>query len=173
MGCIHIYTGDGKGKTSAALGLALRAAGHQKKVLIARFLKDNHSGELEVLRQLSQIALVPNEEEFGFVFQMNSAEKIMAKHYYTQMFHNAATTANTGLFDVLVLDEVLDACNLDMVPAELVLNFLKKKPEKLEVVLTGRNPNPEFLELADYVSDIQKKKHPFDTGIQARPGIEY
>ncbi len=173
MHCIHIYTGNGKGKTSAAIGLAVRAAGHGQRVLIARFLKDNQSGELTALAQLPQITLMPNETEFGFVFHMTEAEKQEATAYYTRMFADTVAAAKTGSYQVLLLDEILDACSLNLVPSDPVLEFLKNRPASLEVILTGRDPKPEFLALADYISEIQNRRHPYDRGLTAREGIEY
>jgi len=173
MGLIHLYIGDGKGKTSAAIGQGIRAAGNNMKVLIARFLKNNHSGELQILRDISNIALVPNDKDFGFIFNLNEDQKLQAKTYYTNMFNNAAVIASAGLFDMLILDEIIDACNAGMVELDRLIDFLKMKPDNLEVLLTGRNPHSSILDLADYVSDIRNIKHPFDNGVAARKGIEY
>ena len=102
---------------------------------------------------------------------MSEREKRKASEDYTQLFLRVSEAAKTA--DVLILDEMLSACNHNVVPRELVADFLCHKPENLEVVLTGRNPPREFLELADYVTQMQKVKHPFDQGIPARKGIEY
>ena len=172
-GCIHIYCGDGKGKTSAAVGLAVRAAGRGKTVLAVRFLKTEDSGEVPVLRHIPGITVAPCRKTFGFVFRMTPEQKTEAAAYYTEQFAWACKEAVQGGYDVLVLDEIMAACNYQMVSEEAVAAFLEEKPEKLEVVLTGRDPSERLTGLADYVSEIQMRKHPFTEGIPAREGIEY
>lgn len=173
MSFIHIYCGEGKGKTSAALGLAIRAAGREKKVLIVRFLKTEDSGEVPVLRQIPGITVTPCDREFGFVFRMDENEKAEAAKYYGQRFEQACYEAADCGYDILILDEILAACNYGMVKETDVVNFLKNRPEGLEVILTGREPSGQLTDLADYVSDISMRKHPFTRGIPAREGIEY
>lgn len=171
MGLIHIYCGDGKGKTSAATGLAMRAAGRGKQVVVARFLKTDDSGEVEILRRIPEIILLPCEKTFGFVSSMDEETKKQAAAYNLGLFERAAMLAEDA--DMVVLDEIMAAVNYDMVPEQKVLDFLSGRPERLEVVMTGRNPKESLLEAADYVSEIQKRKHPYDRGILARKGIEY
>lgn len=169
--CIHIYCGDGKGKTTAAMGLALRAAGSGKRVVLTQFLKDGSSSELKILREIPQIQVFLCEEKFGFFWNMSEEQKETAKRSYTELFERAMEAAKKGAF-LLVMDELIAAYNHELVERERVLHFLWEKPEDLEVVMTGREPAPELLDLADYVSEIQKRKHPFDQGIPARKGIE-
>lgn len=173
MGFVHIYCGDGKGKTSAALGLAVRAAGRGQQILLVRFLKNEDSGEVPVLRQISGITVTPCDREFGFVFQMNEKDKAEAAKYFQRRFEQACQKAAEEEYDVLILDEILAACNYGMVREDDVAEFLKNRTEKLEVVLTGREPSARLLGLADYISEICMRKHPFETGIAAREGIEY
>lgn len=173
MGYIHIYCGDGKGKTSAALGLAVRAAGRGRKILIVRFLKTEDSGEVRILRQIPGIVVTFCDREFGFVSRMEEKEREEAAKYYQRRFERACQEAQKGAYDVLILDELLAACNYGMVQEEAVTEFLKNRPERLEVVLTGRNPSKRLLELADYASGIEMRKHPFEKGVLAREGIEY
>lgn len=172
-GCIHIYCGDGKGKTSAAIGLAVRAAGRKKKVLIVRFLKSDDSGEVPVLSGIDGITVMPCERTFGFVFRMTEEEKREAALYYRQRFHEVCEKAVAEAFEVLVLDELMASCNYGMIPEAEILRFLREKPEDLEVVMTGRDPSENLLEAADYVSEIKMVKHPYQEGIPARIGIEY
>lgn len=172
-GCIHIYCGDGKGKTSAAVGLAVRAAGRGKKVLVVRFLKTEDSGEVPVLRHIPGITVVPCDKTFGFVFRMTPEEKTEAAEYFRKRFWHACKTAVEGGYDVLILDEILASCNYGMVNEADVAEFLENRPKKLEVILSGRDPSERLLGLADYVSEIQMVKHPFTEGIPAREGIEY
>ena len=170
--CIHIYCGDGKGKTTAAVGLAVRAAGNGKKVVLTQFLKDGRSSELNILRELPQIKVLSCTRCFGFFWNMSEEQKEEARKAYTDLFEEAVREAIDSHAFLLVMDEFVAAYNHGMIDREKALNFLKNKPEELEVVLTGREPAPELVELADYVSEIQKRKHPFDQGIPARKGIE-
>lgn len=172
-GCVHIYCGDGKGKTSSAVGLAVRASGRGKKVLIVRFLKTEDSGEVEVLRKIPGITVTPCDRTFGFVFRMNEEQKREAGVYYQSRFETAVKTAVEDGVDLLVLDEILASCNYGMVREDDVAEFLKNRPEEMEVVLTGRDPSDRLIALADYVSEIKMVKHPYTQGIGAREGIEY
>lgn len=172
-GLVHIYCGDGKGKTTASIGLAVRAAGCGKKILITRFLKTDHSGEVAMLTGLSDIVVTPCEKNFGFFTRMTEEQKKEAKLYYSELLSDTLRRAVSEDFDLLVMDEIMAVCNYGLADEHRVIEFLKEKPEKLEVVLTGREPSRELLELADYVSEIKKIKHPYDLGILARRGIEY
>lgn len=171
-GLIHIYEGDGKGKTSAGVGLAIRCAGSGQRVLYTQFLKTDTSSELNILEQIEYIDLVRCEESFGFVSCMTPEVKEKAKIFYREHFQKVIKKAVEGKCRLLVLDEMIASYNYEMVDKAEVLEFLKNKPEELEVVMTGRNPAEELVELADYVSRIQKIKHPFDRGIPSRVGIE-
>lgn len=173
QGLVHIYCGDGKGKTSAAVGLAVRAAGRGMKVLVVRFLKTENSGEVEVLRSIPGITVTPCDRTFGFVFRMTEEQKQEAALYYQSRFEAAVTEAVQGQYDLLILDEILASCNYGMVQEQSVVEFLKNRPLGLEVVLTGRDPSEHLLELADYVSEICMRKHPYQKGIPARKGIEF
>lgn len=172
-GCVHIYCGDGKGKTSAALGLAVRAAGRGRSVLIERFLKNDDSGEVAALGQIEGITVLPCARSFGFVSRMTPAERAEAAAYYRQRFADVCARAVDGGCDVLILDEIIGACNAGMVDEAAVEAFLASRPQKLEVVLTGRNPSRQLLAHADYVSEVCMRKHPYTAGLAAREGIEY
>lgn len=172
-GCIHIYCGDGKGKTSAAIGLAVRAAGRGRKVLIARFLKTDDSGEVPVLGGIDGITVVPCERTFGFVFRMTEEEKEEAAQYFQARFLNLCEMAVREQYDVVIFDELMASCNYHMVKEADVLQFLRQKPEEMEVVMTGRDPSEALVKAADYVSEIHMVRHPFTEGIPAREGIEY
>jgi cob(I)alamin adenosyltransferase len=172
-GLIHVYCGDGKGKTTCATGLCIRAVGAGKKVLICRLLKNENSSELEVLRKIEGIEVMPTGKDFGFFHKMSDEQKQEAKEAYTKQVADAISKVRTESVQVLFLDEIMAAYNLEMIDRELLLEFLRNKPEQLEVILTGRDPAKEILDLADYVSDIRKVKHPYDRNIMARRGIEY
>ena len=172
-GCIHIYCGEGKGKTTAATGLAVRGAGRGMKVLIARFLKYDNSGEVSALSQMEGITVLPCLKNYGFYFQMTEDQKREATEYFGQMFDKAWKEATDQGYDMVILDEIVAACNYGLVSEDWLIFCLRERPESLEVVMTGRNPSQRLLETADYVSEIQNRKHPFDRGVKARIGIEY
>ena len=171
-GCIHIYTGDGKGKTTAATGLSVRFAGSGGNVLFSQFMKDGSSGEIAVLKNIPHITVKFCEKCFGFSFQMNEEQKKQAALYYSDFFDDVIRQVVEGGYGLLILDEIISTYNLNFIPQEKLVDFLKNKPQELEVVLTGRNPAQELVDLADYISEIKKIKHPFDAGIPARDGIE-
>lgn len=172
-GLIHIYCGDGKGKTTAAIGLGVRACGSGKKVLLAQFLKDNTSSELVVLNRLENFSVLPAQDTAKFTFHMTPHELEETALLCARQFSKAVAAVSEGAFDMLILDEVFGAIGCNLLSNEALLDLMKNKPQNLELVLTGRGPSPEVLELADYVSEIRKVKHPYDRNIRARKGIEY
>ena len=172
FGLIHIYCGDGKGKTTAAVGLAVRCAGRGNKVLLVQFLKSRDSGELYSLAKLPDIGVMRGKESKKFTFQMNEEEKHALLIEHNKMFEQVLAKIKNGGYSLLILDEVIGALNAKVFEMPKLIEFLRHKPENLEVVLTGRNPAPELVEIADYVSEMRKVKHPMDKGIMAREGIE-
>lgn len=172
FGLIHIYCGDGKGKTTAAVGLAVRCAGRGNKVLMVQFLKSRDSGELYSLAKLPDIEVMRGKESKKFTFQMNEEEKHALLIEHNKMFEQVLAKIKNGGYSLLILDEVIGALNAKVFEMPKLIEFLRHKPENLEVVLTGRNPAPELVEIADYVSEMRKIKHPMDKGIMAREGIE-
>lgn len=172
-GLIHLYCGDGKGKTTAAMGLALRCSGVGKKVLIFQFLKQDTSGERETLGKLPNITLLEGYAKAKFVKNMTDTEKRETKAYYSQRFMEITDMVKQNAYQMLILDEMMSAVNYGFVEEEKLVTFLKEKPEELEVVMTGRNPSKTICGLADYITEMKKVKHPYDKGIMARKGIEY
>ena len=172
FGLIHIYCGDGKGKTTAAVGLAVRCAGRGNKFLLVQFLKSRDSGELYSLAKLPDIEVMRGKESKKFTFQMNEEEKHALLIEHNKMFEQVLAKIKNGGYSLLILDEVIGALNAKVFEMPKLIEFLRHKPENLEVVLTGRNPAPELVEIADYVSEMRKVKHPMDKGIMAREGIE-
>lgn len=172
FGLIHIYCGDGKGKTTAAVGLAVRCAGRGNKVLLVQFLKSRDSGELYSLAKLPDIEVMRGKESKKFTFQMNEEEKHALLIEHNKMFEQVLAKIKNGGYSLLILDEVIGALNAKVFEMPKLIEFLRHKPENLEVVLTGRNPAPELVAIADYVSEMRKVKHPMDKGIMAREGIE-
>lgn len=167
-GLIHLYYGNGKGKTTAAMGLALRGYNAGRKVVVVQFLKDGHSGEIEVLRSLG-IKIYGGKAVEKFVFQMNEEEKAETKRLQNENLMSAIKDNA----DMLILDEVCAALESGTVDEDLVKQAVLDKNEKSEVVMTGRNPAPWMKEEADYVTEMKLHKHPFEKGIMARKGVEF
>ncbi|MBE6063027.1 MAG: cob(I)yrinic acid a,c-diamide adenosyltransferase [Clostridium butyricum] len=173
LGLIHIYCGDGKGKTTAAMGLGMRAVGRDKKVLLTQFLKDNDSGELNSIEKLGDnFVLIKGDPVKKFFKFMSHEEQMMTRNEHVERFKSVTKKAVDENFDLLIMDELIASINNELIPLDSVVEFLKNKPETLEVVMTGRNPNERLVELADYVSEIKAVKHPYEKGINARVGIE-
>ena len=171
FGLIHIYCGNGKGKTTAATGLAVRAAGFGKRVVFCQFFKNGSSSELKSLEKLENITILGCKKSYGLYCNMDEEEKQNAEKDYGELLEKALFEAEKA--DLLVLDEAVSSCNHKMISEERLLEFLGNKPENLEVVLTGRNPSERLLSLADYVTEMKKIKHPYDKGTPARKGIEF
>ena len=172
-GAIHIYCGDGKGKTTAGMGLCLRAAGHGERVTICQFMKDNSSGERRVLAGIENVFLMEGPDSEKFSFELTDAERDERRMYYAAQLERAFASASETGKGVLFLDEVLYAIGAGLLDEELLIRRLGEKPEELEVILTGRDPSPKLMDMADYISEVRKVKHPFDKGAPARPGIEF
>lgn len=169
-GLIQVYFGDGKGKTTAALGLALRAAGRDKRVLIIQFMKKWDYGELHSLKRLPLITIKTyGTKEFvkkGEAREIDYQEAVKA-------FNTGVEGARSGQYDMIVFDEMNVALDFNLLKIDEVMEFLNQKPENLEIVITGRNAPVEIIEKADLVTEMKEIKHPFRSGIQARIGIEY
>ena len=170
-GLIHLYSGDGKGKTTAAVGLAVRAAGRGFQVIFAQFLKSAETGEILPLQDIGVSVLRGNLPR-GFTWELTEAQKEILVEEHNKLFEKAVSLCGDGTETLLVLDELIGAYAGGYLSREAVLRFFREKPPALEVVLTGRNPAPELIELADYVTEMRKLKHPMDEGITARVGIE-
>lgn len=176
IGYIQVYTGDGKGKTTAALGLTMRALGRGWKVLIIMFVKGGEQyGELYSFRELSpQIKELLTIEQAGLdriVYAENVTEE--DKQAVSRGWEIAKQSAKSGKYDLIVLDEANIAVDLNLINLDEMITFLKNKPKYLEIVLTGRNAHAEIVKAAHLVSEIQPKKHYWDLGVKARKGIEY
>ncbi len=169
----HIYYGDGKGKTTAAIGLAVRAAGSKMKVLFVQFLKTEFSGERHILSHTENVTLTFCPLELKFTFEMDDKEKAQAAKIFKGIFDNAVTTALTEKYDMVVLDEVFEAINAHMLSESEVYEFITNAPSSMEIVMTGHNPPQKFMDCADYITEFKKIKHPYDKGITGRIGIEF
>ena len=170
-GLIHIYCGEGKGKTTAAVGLAIRAAGAGKKVLFTQFLKNGKSSELKILESIEGIEILKGVPVEGFVKHFDEAKKQKVSGDSKKQLREVISRA--GDYDMVIMDEIIPACAHGITEESDVADFIKNRPEKPELVLTGRHPSEALLSLADYVTEMQKCKHPYDCGVAAREGIEY
>lgn len=171
-GCVHVYCGNGKGKTTCGMGLCVRAAGYGYRVLIYQFMKDNTTSERKAMEKIPGITFVPGLKEEKFSFQMTQEEKEARKRFYKEKFREVTEKAEKENYDVLFLDEVIYTIRAGLFEEQILVEWLKQKPEHLEVILTGQDPGEELLLCADYVSELKKIRHPFDRGLGARDGIE-
>lgn len=171
-GLIHIYTGNGKGKTTCSIGLLVRACGSGMRCLFCQFLKGRDTGELKALRELG-VEILRTEEVKKFVPYMNETEKKECVKSHEVCYNKMKQLLESGEYDLVVLDEVMAACKYGLVKQKDLIQLLHSRPAGVEVVLTGRDAPEELIELADYVSEIQMVKHPYTRGIHARRGIEY
>lgn len=198
---IQLYTGDGKGKTTAAVGQAVRAVGSGYRVMFCQFMKGGESGELEVLKELSQVEIYRCEREFPFFNAMTDRDKEEITEIHNAIIRNIIRRFdglnNTGNISVngsgavglmVVLDEITYPLNWGLIDVSLFKDLVGKMKtlyngrsgdsgeeslSRIELVLTGREPDRFILENADYITEMKKLRHPFDWGIQARKGIEY
>jgi cob(I)alamin adenosyltransferase len=168
---IQVYTGNGKGKTTASLGLALRASGQKKKVMMIQFMKGKvNYGELKSAKLLPGFTI----KQFGrptFVDKKNPAPADIKGAQEALDF--AAKTIGSGKYDIIILDELNVALDFKLIPLDEVLLMLAWVPRDLELVITGRNAHPKVVKLADLVSEVREVKHYYQQGVQARGGIEF
>lgn len=169
-GLVHIYTGDGKGKTTAALGLAVRAAGHGMKTFIAQFMKGLPYGELISLAKIPQITLM----QYGGDCCIRK-EEVTQSHIdqAKEGLRQAQAAMMSGDYDIVVLDEINVAVWFGLLSIAEVLPLFALRPAHLELILTGRRAPREFLDQADLITEVTNIRHYYDKGIQARKGIEY
>ena len=173
-GLIHIYCGDGKGKTTAALGLALRAAGYGKNVVIVQFLKGWTCGEHNAIPKLPNIKLLcAKPVNNKFVNDMTDEEKRQTAASQNECLNKALKLVDDGQCDLLILDEITDAHQQGMIDYNILEKAIYEKPDSLELVITGHKPDERMLSIADYVTEMIKHKHPYDEGVDARKGIEF
>lgn len=170
-GYVHIYTGPGKGKTTAALGLALRAAGHGWRTFFAQFLKGRPTGELEAAKRLSPLIVIEQFGRHGLInVQEGPDDEDIARA--REGLRRSLEAMLSGQYRIVVLDEINTAVHLGLLGEGEVLSFLDRRPPEVEVVLTGRYAPSAFLDRADLVTEMACLKHYSDKGVKARDGIE-
>ncbi|MDD4312632.1 MAG: cob(I)yrinic acid a,c-diamide adenosyltransferase, partial [Eubacteriales bacterium] len=167
---IHIYCGDGKGKTTAALGLICRHVGAGGKAVLAQFLKSLPTGELATLEKLG-VPVYRNELPHGFFPNMNDEMKARVREMHDQTLAEVTRLARTNKCSLLVLDELCAGLSLGLIDREKVLSLLDDHGNA-ELVITGRNPEEALLSRADYITEMKLIRHPFEKGVRARKGIE-
>lgn len=182
---IHIYCGNGKGKTTAAIGLSVRAAGAGVPILFGQFLKDKSSSEICVLEDIKSIRIFHGEKNYGFTWELTERERKLQRQINDKILMDmelsvSAITKEENMAErdnevkaVVVFDEVIHALNDNLLDEKKLYTFMGKYKNKCEIILTGTNPPDKLTDMADYISCINKIKHPFDKGTGARKGIEY
>jgi cob(I)alamin adenosyltransferase len=171
QGLIQVYTGDGKGKTTCSLGLALRAVGQGFKVFMVQFLKSDDTGEVQAAQRLAPDFTIQSFGIPGFPKLTDPDPKTVDAA--RQAFALARQVILAGDHDLVILDEVNLCLTYGLVPLEEMLEVLRQRPPSVEVVLTGRAAPPELVELADLVTEMRPVKHYFEAGVKARRGIEW
>jgi cob(I)alamin adenosyltransferase len=170
IGLVQVYTGNGKGKTTAAIGQAIRACGHGLKVIMIQFMKGREYGELKLAKGMKNFTI----EQYGrdaFVKKNNPTKEDL------ELAQNGLNRAReiiiSNNYDIVVLDEINVAIDYGLIKLDAVLELIKNKPKGLELILTGRYAPPEIIQIADLVSEIKEVKHHYAKGVKGRKGIEY
>ena len=173
-GLVIVYTGNGKGKTTAALGMALRAIGYDHKVCMLQFIKGSwHYGEMDSSKKLEpNFELIAIGKGFVGILDDNSPREEHEK-YAAEALRICREKINSGNYNVVILDEVNYAINLGLIDVQEIIKLIKEKPSNLDLVLTGRDVKEEIVELADLVTEMKEIKHPFKSGIKAKKGIDF
>ena len=169
-GYIHIYTGNGKGKTTAALGIALRATGAGKKVFIAQFVKGRKYAEMNALEKLKPEIIIKQFGRGCFIINQATEKDTEAAR---KGLAEAAIIIASGSYDLVILDEACIAIYYNLFSTEELIDILKSKKEETEIIITGRYASRELIDFADLVTEMKEVKHYYNNGIEAREGIEY
>ena len=170
-GYVQVYTGDGKGKTTAALGLALRAAGHGLRTYFGQFLKGQHYGELDAVEKLSPLICIERFGREGFLHITEGPDDEDIRRA-REGLRQCRVAMLSGRYDIVVLDEINTAVVLKVLTVEEVLGLLDERPAAVELVLTGRGAPQAVVDRADLVTEMKEIKHYYDKGVKAREGIE-
>ena len=171
-GLILLYTGNGKGKTTAALGQALRAAGHDFKIAIIQFIKNmENTGEIKAAKNIfaDHLEIYP----MGSGFTWNAKDEEELRQAAEKGWTLARDKINSGLYSMIILDELTYPLNYGLLNQDDVVQFLKQKPDPLHVIITGRDASDQLIDLADLVTEMKEIKHPYQNGVKAMKGIEY
>lgn len=173
-GYVQVYTGDGKGKTTAAVGLAVRAAGDGLKVIMVQFLKSASTGELNSAELLHPNFIIKRfEKPRGFFWTLSIDEKLELEKEIEEAYKFCISTLSEHGCDILILDEVMGALSNKLLNSEQIQDLIALKPDSMELILTGRNAPQSIIDKADLVTEMKQVKHYFKQGVSAREGIEY
>ena len=173
-GMIQVYTGNGKGKTTAALGQGLRAVGNNNKVYMVQFLKSFNTSELETLKKLEpNFKVFRFEKQRDFIWNLSNDEIEEVKIEIKGAFNFVEEVIHNRQCDMLILDEIMGVLKHQFINIHELIKVLMEKPDNMEIILTGRDAPTEIVEIANYVSSVDCVKHPFNEGVAARKGIEY
>ena len=171
---IHLYTGEGKGKTTAAVGLAVRHLGSGGTLAFVQFLKSSPSGEIAVLESLPRATVLRNREQHGFAIHMSDEQKRRVTAAHNENLSKAQEMVRHGSISMLVLDELCAAYALQLIDRDAVDALIESAKEAdIELVITGRDPAPGFVDAADYITEMRPLRHPYEKGVPARRGVEY
>ncbi len=173
MGFIHIYCGEGKGKTTASIGLAVRAAGAGKQVRFTQLMKGVPTSELASLALIPNITVTRCDKNYGFSFKMSDEDKAAITQCHNALLKESFDLVKLGKVDLLIIDEFNAAYNYNLLDREMAEELILGSEYDTEIVLTGRNPAKPFADRADYLSEIKCVKHPHNNGVHARRGIEF
>lgn len=169
---IQLYTGDGKGKTTAAVGQAMRAAGNGWKVCFAQFMKGNETGELHSMERLENVFICRSPKNFGFYHTLSENEKQELAQIHNDILNNILEEVKSGTCEMVILDEVTYPVNWGLIDLSKLKSLLSYG-DKIEIIMTGRTPAVFLTECADYITEMKCIRHPYQKGIGARCGIEF
>ena len=174
IGYVQVYTGNGKGKTTAAVGQAIRSAGNGLNVYMLQFLKTGETGELEIAKLLGdKFQIFRFQTQEGFFWNLNDEEKAVLQTEVNTAYDFAMEVVKNAKCDVFILDEIMGVLSNKLLTEEQIINLIDNKPINMELILTGRNASDSIINKADLVTNMEKVKHYIDNGIYAREGIEY
>lgn len=169
-GIVMLFTGDGKGKTTAAVGAAVRAAGHGARVLIIQFMKGRLYGELAAVEKIDNLTIEQHgRDEFVDPKDPEKIDVELAEKGWARALEAVASDPPS----LLVLDEINVAVSFGLIPLDTVMEFVKNRPEGMDLIMTGRYAHPELIEVADTVTEMREIKHHYNAGVQMRKGIEF
>ncbi len=171
---IHLYTGEGKGKTTAAVGMTVRAAGCGMRVIFSQFMKGKESGELCVLEKLQEVEILRSRKKFGFYKTLSEEEKKELTRIHNGILERLLEAVQKRECCMMILDEVTYPVNYSLLDTDRLKDLLRlARQSDIELVMTGRNPQAFLTDCADYVTEMKAVRHPFEKGVTARRGIEY
>ena len=173
-GYVQVYTGNGKGKTTAAVGQAVRSVGNGLKVYMLQFLKTGETGELEIAKLIGdKFQIFRFQTQEGFFWNLNDKEKAILKTEVNTAYDFAMEVVKNAKCDVFILDEIMGILSNKLLTEEQVIDLIDNKPINMELILTGRNAPKSIIDKSDLVTNMEKVKHYIDNGVYAREGIEY